>query len=228
MLTALAFLLIGLVAVLVLLLTILFIILCSPLRYILDLNYHQSALQFNFSLSNWAYGLQASRKNNRLNWQLVLLGLKVALDTNKPAAKPVHPDQPSPAPKTRFSLRALKQLALDSGLKEKIWILAKNIWHLVRPDKILIKARIGFSEPHYTGWLMAMAGTLQAMSDTYSIHVEGVWDEPCLEGELILAGRLVPIQLLWQLFKFIRQPEIRSVYKRIRSQKSASTYQTAA
>ncbi len=106
--------------------------------------------------------------------------------------------------------------------------LIKGIWRIIRPHKMLIKARIGFTEPHYTAWLIALAGILQAMNNSYHIQLEGVWDESCLEGDLILAGRLVLALLLWQLLKFLLKPEVRSAYKLIRAQKSPSPHQTAA
>lgn len=116
----------------------------------------------------------------------------------------------------------------DRALKLALLDLAKGIWKVIRPRKMVIKAKIGFSEPHYTGWLMAAAGWLQAASQNYQIQVEGVWDEAWLEGDMMIGGRVMPARLFWQILKFIIKPEIRSAYKHLRAQKSPPPHKAAA
>lgn len=214
-----------LLACLIIVLALVLIILLVPLRYKLDLNFNQPVPQFNFSLRNCCYGLQISRQEKQLIVQLILFGFRRPLKQPPPANKSVRPASDR---KASFSPRLLKEIVLDSAWKKHIGGLVQGIWHIIHPHRMLIRARIGFTEPHYTGWLIALAGILQAMNHAYNIQLEGVWDEPCFAGELILAGRLILIQLLWQLLKFILKPEIRSAYKRIRTQKNPSSQQQAA
>jgi len=156
------------------------------------------------------------------------MGFVRPLKQPAPAAKSDQPTEPASARQTSFSPRLLRKLALENAWKQPIGELIKGIWGIIRPHRMLINARIGFTEPHYTGWLIALAGILQGLNNSYCIQVEGVWDEPCLEGALTLAGRLVLAQLLWHFFKFLLKPEIRSAYRLIRTRKNPSPKQAAA
>lgn len=215
-------------ACLTIIFTLVLIILLVPLHYKLDLHFNQPGLQSMFLLHNCCYGLQFIRQEKKIILQLRLLGFSRPLKQPSPADKSVQPAKPAPTRKKSLSLQLLKELVQDFDWKEHIGGFVKGIWRIIHPHSILVKARIGFSEPHYTGWLMALAGFLQAMNHSYIIHLDGVWDEPCLEGEISLAGRLILVQLVWQLLKFILKPEIRSAYKRLRAQKISSPQRAAA
>lgn len=212
----------------IIILSLILIILAVPLHYKLDLNHNLPAPQFSFSLRNCCCGLQISRLEQQLLVRLNLLGFSRPLKQPAPANKSVRSAKSESARNNSFSLRLLKELGQNHAWKKHIRELATGIWGIIRPHTMLIKARIGFSEPHYTGWLMALAGILQAMNNNYNIQLEGVWDEPCWEGELVLTGQLILILLLWQLLKFILKPEVRSAYKFIRAQSNSSSQQQAA
>lgn len=217
-----------LLACFIIILGLIFIILLVPLRYKIDVNFNYPEPHFTITLRNFCYGLQTSRLEKQWMLQFLLFGFQWPLKKSSSKTESVQPSQSDPLQKTSHSSNLLKKLALDHAWKEHIGKLLNGIWNIIHPHKILVKARIGFSEPHYTGWLMALAGILPAMNKTYHIQLEGVWDEACLEGEIIIAGKLMLLQLLWQFISFILKPEVRSAYKRIRTQKSSSMYQKAA
>lgn len=215
-------------ACLIIILALILIVLLVPLNYKLELVINQPLPQINFSLANCCYGLQFIKKDKSVILQLKLWGFNWPLKQLSSVNTPDHPVGSAPTRKSSFSPRLMQRLALYSNLMHPIGELIKGIWCIIRPQNMIIKARVGFAEPHYTGWLMALAGILQAMNHAYRIELEGVWDEPCIEGALILTGRLILAQILWQLLKFFLKPEIRATYKLIRAQKSPAQYQTAA
>lgn len=220
-----------LLASLLIILTLILIVLLLPLTYKLDVHFLQPGTKVHFSIGNCCYGLQADRQAEKILLQLSILGFKRPLKRSSSAKQTLQSDQheqPAPGRKKSFSPSMLKMLAQDHGMKNLLIELVKNTWHIIRPKEMLVKTRIGFSEPHYTGWLMAVAGALQAANNCYQIQLEGVWDEPCLEGELRLSGRLIPVLLIWQFINFALKPEVRLAYKQFRSPKSPTSQQAAA
>lgn len=212
-------------ACLIIIFTLALIILLLPLHYKLSLQFIAQTLQYDFSLGSCCYGLHANKKDKQGRAELRLFAFRWPLKQSVSANEML---QPAPGRKKSFSLHSLKKLVQKSALKDHLWGLTKDIWRIIRPHRMLVNARIGFSEPHYTGWLMAVAGMLQASHHAYHIQLEGVWDETCLEGELVIAGWLMPVQLLWQLLKFILKPEIRAAYKQFKAKQSLSPQQAAA
>ncbi len=212
MLTVLAFLLAVIVTILILTLVLLFI----PLKYDIDLNFRQLPMQFSFSLHNFCYGCKIRRIDGEMHWHFLLLGFGVPV-THKTTSKE-SAQQPS-NPKTDkepFSPAFWLQSILDSDWRKQAWQLTTELWGIIRPHKILIQARVGFDEPHYTGWMMGMAGILQRQSNSYRINIEGAWDEPCMQGELSLSGRVIPAMVIGLLIKYILRPKIRSYLRQMR------------
>lgn len=209
-------------------LSLVLLVLIWPLSYQLDLSYRQSVLQFSFTLANYCYGLLFKRQDQQTVMQAKLFGFI------RPFARSTAPNKADPAPEpsaeppTARRPGFIKTIIKNRTLKPALLDLAQGIWKVIFPRKMLIKARIGFSEPHYTGWLMAVAGMLQAASPSYDIQLEGIWDEAWLEGEIIISGRIMPARLLWQILKFIIKPEIRSAYKRLRAQEKPPPQKAAA
>lgn len=211
----------GLVLLLVLLLSCLFI----PLSYKLEIVFEQP-VKLSFSLRNCGFGLKADRESQILNWHLLLfkwnLNLKKKSSANQPACQGTLP-QSNPT----FTGKRLLNLVLDSGWRDLIWHLFEELWRIVQPNQMIIKARIGFDEPHYTGWMMGLAGILQRQNSCYRIDLEGVWDEPCMEGQMVISGKFCLAELFWQLLKFLLQPKVRSSIKKLRRQTKHPYPQTA-
>lgn len=183
-----------------------------PLRYELQARADGLHLEFSFTLRCFFYGLYAGFQDSRFDWYGIISGRKINL--NK-ASSPETPTEKSSQPRAKKSSPADH---FRNITPERIWHLLQKLWPILSPHYLMFNARIGFDEPHYTGWLMALAGFLQRQNSSYSIHLEGVWDEPCLEGHIMVAGKFCPAALVWQMLKFM-QPEIRLYIKSCRQDK---------
>lgn len=160
--------------------------------------------------------------------QFKLFGFIRPLAGSTPEREAAPPQEPTAEKRTSRSSGFIKMFWKDRVLKKALLGLANDIWKVIRPRTMQVKARIGFSEPHYTAWLMAAAGMLQTANPGYTIQLEGVWDEAWLEGELLISGRIMPARLFWLILRFIIKPEIRSAYKRMRAQKNPPPQKAAA
>lgn len=216
LLLALEILLASIAIILLLLISCLF----APLTYDFDLTRAQRSLQFHLGFHNCCCGLSASRTDGDLDWYLRILGKRIVRSQKKAtSASSESAAQPSRS-RTRptLSRSLLRQVISAADVWEQGLHLIATIWQKMKPRHVKVIARIGFSEPHYTGWMMALAGMIKINNNAYTIHIEGVWDEPCLEGELGLAGKVIPGMILWYILKFFLHPEIRLYYRKLRAQ----------
>lgn len=240
LLLALEIVLAGIVIILLLLISCLF----APLAYEFDLTGVEHSLQFHLGFHNFCCGVSASRTDGEPDWNLLILGKHIVLkqkrtspeshestDSHKLHKAYKSPESSSRSSRGRTRLSSsrflLRKVVSDAGLRAQILNLIITVWQNIKPNHVTVIARIGFSEPHYTSWMMALAAMLQTNNNDYTIHIEGVWDEPCLEGELGLTGKVIPGMILWYILKFALHREVRPYYRKLRAQTVISRKQAA-
>lgn len=202
-----------LLALLMLIGIIISVFLFVPLHYKLDAAWDQLPDKLNFSMHNCIYGINFNWKSQTLKWHLLFVNRSINLQ-DKGTTKQQSEKPSRQSLNTLF--RPLLNLARDLDCRDAIRRLAVNLWRIIRPQQMTIKAWIGFDEPHYTGWLMGFLGILQSLNHDVQIDVTGVWHEPCFKGELKATGRICPARLLGQVFIFIMHPKIRPAIKQLR------------
>jgi len=57
-------------------------------------------------------------------------------------------------------------------------------------DKIFLNGKLGFDEPHLTGWLAAAAHSLDYCCKKVCIELEPIWESESYEFEPVLNGRI--------------------------------------
>lgn len=86
--------------------------------------------------------------------------------------------------------------------------LAKKLFRVCRPKKIVIKGRYGASEPHTTGLTLAAIAAVAVMFDI-DAQIEGDFEEEVLEFDAHLSGYLRLWAVLVPLARYIFNPEIK-------------------
>jgi|GEM_PF-1311167 len=100
--------------------------------------------------------------------------------------------------------------ALESA-KKYILILLKRI----RPRKIEITAHYGFEDPSSTGKVYGILSIVRTyLPGKYSITPD--FSEKCLEGDFLLAGRIIMIQIIPPVWHLYRDKNIRRCYHKFR------------
>ena len=82
--------------------------------------------------------------------------------------------------------------------------LIRDLKSILRPDQFSIKGKIGFEEPHYTGWLAALANSIHYSCQNTFIDLEPVFEDEYFALESTLRGRLrlglILIKVGWFFF----------------------------
>lgn len=182
--------------VVILLLLFLFLvifILLVPFRYRLEGGYDTSPwFIFNIRCSPAFIfdGKWDEAENKDFKARLVLFGIPIKIDPQKMGKK----DQ-TVIKKTKSNKKKKKKLAsvtaiLDKEFRRRGMVLIKDLLRIVKPDQLSIKGKIGFEEPHYTGWLVAFSNSINYSCQNTFIDLEPVFEEEYLAVESILKGRV--------------------------------------
>ena len=97
----------------------------------------------------------------------------------------------------------------------------RNLGH-IRPIQCLIKARIGFSEPHYSD-VMALQ-VFAAMNNNYNIQLKGLWMNPVGKGAWFNRNSDTDPAVM-AVIKVYLKPEVRSAYNYSSTGNSSSQQQ---
>jgi hypothetical protein len=79
---------------------------------------------------------------------------------------------------------------LDKNLRTRGLTLINDLLLIMKPDQLKITGKIGFDEPHLTGWLAAVSSSLHYCCRKTWISIEPVWEDECYELHFLIAGRL--------------------------------------
>ena len=182
--------------VVILLLLFLFLvifILLVPFRYRLEGGYDTNPwFIFNIRCSPAFIfdGKWDKAENKDFKARLVLFGIPIKIDPQKMVKK----DQ-TVIKKTKSNKKKKKRLAsvtaiLDKEFRRRGMILIRDLLRIVKPDQLSLNGKIGFAEPHYTGWLVAFSNSINYSCQNTLIDLEPVFEEEHLEVESILKGRV--------------------------------------
>ena len=120
-------------------------------------------------------------------------------------------DKTKPVKKDR-GLHVVKNLELEF-IKEVI-STAIDIINIVRPKFMRISGKIGFDEPHYTAWVLAVTSSLSPLIKSLTVDVSLVWEEEYLEFDAELAGRFVVFAILWKAIQLMLAKPTRKFWRK--------------
>ncbi len=149
--------------------------------------------------------------------RLVIAGITIRVDPNKQdkekKAKKKEKQKELPP---RFYIQNLDKTFLSSCLK-----LVQDILLILKPSKLIIKAQIGFDEPHLTGYLAAVEGLASEWADWPWIEIKPVWDDEYYEGYLYLGGRIILFNILIKIARFMIAKRTRQFLRAMKIEKKS-------
>jgi len=190
--------------ILLLVIIIALFVLLVPFRYRLEGGYENRPwINFNLRCSP-AFILNGTwdkQKYTELNARLILFGIPLKINLKKSGKKnKVDKEKKEKGKKNFLSLLPV----IDKDFRIRGITLIKDLSKILKPDQLTFKGKIGFEEPHQTGWLAAITNSLDYSCEKALIDIEPVWGEEYYEFETMIRGRirlgLILIKIGWFLF----------------------------
>ncbi len=192
-------------SLLLLLIALLLFILLIPIRYSFNGGYKNHPwLSFSLRCSPAFIisGAWNEQENKLLKTRFTLLGIPINFDPQK-FKKKEKKDKPKRDRKKKKLSSVL--IVLDRDLQARGFALIQDLLYILMPDQLSLKGKIGFDEPHLTGWLAAVTSILDYCCKETLIELEPVWDEEYYELEGIFNGRIrvgvIVVKVGWFLLK---------------------------
>lgn len=185
---------------LLILLGLCLLFLIVPIRYKVDGGY-LNHFWFNINLRcSPLIMVRGSLKNSpeeALYLQLVILGIPITLHPEKWKKKEKTEEKDNKSGSRFMSI-------IDRDLRVRGIALVSDLLHILKPDRLEIKGRIGFDEPHLTGWLAALYYSLKHSScGNTSIDIEPIWEEEHYDLNFLLEGRVMTGLILLKITGFV-------------------------
>lgn len=206
-----------------LLLVVLFVLLI-PFRYKVQAGYEQNCW-FDFWIRcSPAFTLTGSwgeRQNMPLKVKFILLGMPLSIDPEKTDKKEKVKVKKE---KKKRKIKGLKSALaiIDKDLRMSGMTLIKDLLQILKPDLFCINGKIGFDEPHLTGWLAAVTNTLKQSCKGIFVDLEPVWGDEHYEFEALIKGRLRVGLILVKAGWFFFRIRTRHLFKKSEESKLVS------
>ncbi|MBP1762580.1 MAG: hypothetical protein H6Q64_2122 [Firmicutes bacterium] len=207
-------------------LILLLVCLMAPLIYEFSLTGAQHKIQYKFIFHSFLGTVTFKHNGDHSDTELRILNRPVSTQPKKNSSASLRRTDITKPPR-KNSPYLMRKVIRDKALIKRCLKFVAAVWKKIKPRHLTVEACIGFSEPHYTGWVMAAAAMLQADNSCYTIHIEGNWLEPGLDGEILVAGKFIPAAILWQALKLLASSEVRPFYRIYRNRNVAVQAQTA-
>jgi hypothetical protein len=180
-------------AFILLLLFLVFFILLVPFRYRLEGGYDARPwFRFNIRCSPAFIfaGKWDEAENKDLHARIILFGVPIKIDPQNIGKKDKREDSEDKSNKKKKKGTAAITAILDKEFRRRGLVMIRDLFSILKPEQFSIKGKIGFAEPHYTGWLAAFSNSIKYSCHNAFIDLEPVFDDECLEIESTLRGRL--------------------------------------
>lgn len=139
--------------------------------------------------------------------KLVLLGLTKKLNIAKAKKKK---DSTKDKTKKDKKHRDWRKLLKKDARRKILDTLARVLKHS-GPQTLMIKARIGFSDPMNTGLMCAFLSQFYTLLNKYDITIDPVFDEEVLTGRFSIGGRIWLPYLIIVMIGFLITKPIRNI-----------------
>jgi hypothetical protein len=205
---------------------LLLVCLMAPLMYEFSLSGARHKIQFKVIIRSFLGTVSFKHNDSHSDTELRILNRAVTTKPNKNSSSPASRASHTASPGKNGPC-LMGQVIRDKALLKRCLRFIAAVWKKIKPRHLTVDACIGCSEPHYTGWVMAAAAILQADNKHFSIHIEGNWLEPGIDGEILVAGKFIPAAILWQVLMLLASSEVRPYYHLYRTCNVAARAQTA-
>jgi hypothetical protein len=213
-------------SLLALILLLLLFVLIVPFRYTVQAGYENSPW-FKLNLRCSPAFIMRGTWNDKEQTapisqiRLIIFGLPFKINPQKKdKAREVEKEKKEAKRKGFQSILSI----LDKDLRVRGLKLIKELLQILKPDLFSIKGRIGFEEPHLTGWLAAATNTLKYGCDNAFVEIEPYWEDEYYELDAIVKGRIRIGMILVKVGWFFLINRIRQFSRR--SEKSGLTSPT--
>lgn len=100
----------------------------------------------------------------------------------------------------------------EEAVLKLLWKRFRALLRHILPRRIKGKIRFGFEDPYVTGQILTYISPFYA-AYAGRLTVIPVFEEPVLDGELMMAGRIRIGTILWAAVMLWREPDIRRIWK---------------
>jgi len=119
--------------------------------------------------------------------------------------------------KTKKKKKVPIKEVLDKQITTLIKAFIKDVLKFLKPNQIEITGAIGLEEPHYNGIISGFLYTTKTSGRFSDCHIDVLYDRVCIEGDILIVGRLRIGTLLIIILKYlVKQPVRRLLLKQIR------------
>lgn len=164
-----------------------------PIRYKLDGGYSELFwlnLDLRCSPLIIARGNIKSAPEAEQRVQLVLLGIPITMHPEKWKRKEKKPEKEKKKHHKKTSGSHILSI-IDRDLRVRGMALVVDLLRILKPDRLEINGKIGFDEPHLTGWLAALSHSLKYCSKSTLINIEPFWEEEHYDLNFLLEGKVM-------------------------------------
>ncbi len=161
---------------------------------------------------NWDH-----RRDRPLQARVVIAGLPFNLQPEKWGKdSPPGPEEEKEKPSFGFFVRNMdgQLLALARDL---LVDLLKFLW----PRRLELEGKIGFDEPHLTGWLAALLHLAGGDERFRRLKLEPAWEEEHCEFRFLVEGALCAGLILFRMARFMLAGRMRRLWKELRRLKAS-------
>lgn len=185
-----------------------------PFRYKVRAGYGKN-FWFNFSLRCSPAFILTGGINDQgsmaLKLKFILFGIPIRIDPKKFGKKEKAEKEKKESKKIGFRT----WLAIfDKELRVRGIALVKDLLLILKPDRFYLKGRIGFDEPHLTGWLAAITNALKYCCKKTFVDLKPVWEDEHYEFNACLKGRIISGLILAKIGWFFLKVKTRHLFKK--------------
>ena len=199
-----------------------------PIKYRLHGGYKDN-LWFSFNISSFFLliinGKWNSEIDKPLQTRIKFFGFPFHLtneskeENNK---KKKEGDEEEKMEEKKYSLSRVIS-SLDSELMVNTIKLIKEIYYILKPDRFILKGKLGFSEPHLNGYLTALIYMIKENIPGIMIDIEPYWEDEHYDLSLTIEGKIVLSVLLFKLARFLLTKRSRQFLKDLKRAKRADS-----
>lgn len=193
------------------------LLLFVPLRYKLDGGYDiffRANFCIRFTPILALKGQREGKSGDNLKLRIYIAGFSFAL---KPEKWGKEKKQDKKKDKSLSPLAVLR--SLDKEFIGNTMRLLVDLLKILKPKKLEIKGKLGFSEPHYNGWLAAYSYLLMGCCRKIKLDIEPVWEEERYKFSFLMEGRLAVCVLLFRVARFMLARKTREFMKLLKKKK---------
>ncbi|MEN8908001.1 MAG: DUF2953 domain-containing protein [Clostridiales bacterium] len=175
------------------------ILITLPIKYSIILNkFNNLSMNTNISLFLGLLKLNISKNSNtNFKTRITLFGFKFTLKKDITKTKTLKENRKRNTKNMNFT-SFLNYNFINSILKN-----TKKIIQHILPNKLVLKAKIGFEDPYLTGILNAYYYILMDLFKDYNISLNTVFDDEIIEIKLFVKGKIYLIMIFYLIVKII-------------------------